>query len=80
MVKAKKTSNGEEGKIFNKLPAFVVLPNTHQGHSVNAQENVLYQEDCTSAEAFPEWWYGKFTASEGHSKIYLSSPCMGTWL
>ena len=53
MVKAKKTSNGEEGKIFDKLPAFVVLPNTQQGHSVNAQENVLYQEDCTSAEAFP---------------------------
>ena len=67
MVKAKKISNHEVNRIFGKFPAFVVLPNTQRGHSVNARDHVLYQEECTSREAFSEWWYGKFPVSEGHS-------------
>ena len=69
MVKAEKISNEEKDKIFDNFPAFVVLPNTQRGHSVNARDDVLYQEECTSTEAFSQWWYGKFPASKGHSKI-----------
>ena len=69
MVKAEERLNKEKDKILDNLQAFVVLPNTQRGHSVNARDDVLYQEECTSAEAFSEWWYGKFPASKGHSKI-----------
>ena len=69
MVKAKKISNHKVTKIFSKFPAFMVLPNTLHCNSVIARDNVLYGENCTTVDAFSRWWYGKFTASEGHSKI-----------
>ena len=69
MMKAGKISNKQVGKIFDKFPAFVVLPNTQRGQSLCAQDHVLYQEDCTKTETFSEWWYGKFPVSEEHSEI-----------
>lgn len=69
MMEAGIISNKQVGKTFDKFPAFVVLPNTQRGQSLCAQDHVLYQEDCTNAEVFSEWWYGKFPVSEEHSEI-----------
>ena len=69
MIKAGIMSNKQVGKIFDKFPAFVVLPNTQRGQSLSAKDHVLYQEDCTNAQTFSEWWYDKFPESEKHPKI-----------
>ena len=69
MMEAGIMSNKQVGKIFDKFPAFVVLPNTQRGQSLSAKDHVLYQEDCTNAQTFSKWWYGKFPKSEEHQKI-----------
>ena len=69
MIEAGIMSNKQVGKIFDKFPAFVVLPNTQRGQSLCAKDHVLYQEDCTNAQTFSKWWYSKFPKSEKHPKI-----------
>ena len=69
LVKAGITTKKHVGKIFDKFPAFVVLPNTQRGQSLCAQDHVLYQEDCTNAQTFSKWWCNKFSKSEEHQKI-----------
>ena len=53
-------SSRKEKESFKNCPAFVVMPNCPRGpQSVCTRDNVLYQEDCSSSEAFSSWWNDK---------------------
>lgn len=43
-------------EMFKYLPAFVAMPNCPRPSPVCSQDNALYQEDCSSLEAFVKWW------------------------
>ena len=43
-------------EIFNNISAFVAMPNCPSPFPVCSQGNALYQEDCSSLEAFDKWW------------------------
>ena len=68
MVEAKKVSKKQAEKVFNHVPAFVVLPNSPRENSIFAKDHVICQEDCSSLEAFSAWW-DKFVAKLVHPQI-----------
>lgn len=50
---------------FKNFPGFVVMPNCPRSQlSVCIQDNVLCQEDCSSPEAFSNWWNEKIESAE----------------
>ena len=57
-------SKRKASEMFKNFPGFVAMPNCRRGQSVSARENVLYQEDCSSLEAFTEWWTDKISGAE----------------
>jgi len=61
----KKISTKKAKEIFKNVPAFVAMPNCQRGdESVCVHENVLYQEDCSSLQAFAKWWNEKISSAE----------------
>jgi len=57
-------STSKATEAFKNCPGFVVMPNCPQGQSVCTRDNVLYQEDCSSLEAFSRWWDEKISRAE----------------
>ncbi len=51
-------------EVLKNCPGFVVMPNCQRGQSVCTQDNALYQEDCSSSEAFSIWWEEKIGRSQ----------------
>lgn len=69
MEEAKKVTKGKIEKAFYSFPAFIVLPNSPGNHlGPSSKSNVIYQEACSSVEAFSAWW-DKFVANAVHPKI-----------
>ena len=50
---------------FKNYPGFVVMPNCPRSRlSVRIEDNVLFQDDCSSSEAFSSWWNEKIESAE----------------
>ena len=50
---------------FKNCPGFVVMPNCPRSRlSVRIEDNVLFQDDCSSSEAFSSWWNEKIESAE----------------
>ena len=50
---------------FKNCPGFVVMPNCPRRRlSVRIEDNVLFQDDCSSSEAFSSWWNEKIESAE----------------
>ena len=60
-----KISGKKTIELFKNVPAFVAMPNCKRGtDSVCRRDNVLYEEDCSSLEAFTKWWTDKIGSAE----------------
>ena len=60
-----KISTKKVTELFKNVPAFAAMPNCPRGpDSVCVQANVLYQEDCSSLQAFGKWWKEKIGSAQ----------------
>lgn len=60
-----KISGKKTIELFKNFPAFVAMPNCKRGAgSVCIKDNALYQEDCSSLEAFADWWQKRIASAE----------------
>ena len=60
-----KISGKKTAELFKNVPGIVAMPNCKRGtDSVCIKDNVLYQEDCSSLEAFTKWWADKIGSAE----------------
>ena len=64
-----KFSKRKASEMFKNYPGFVAMPNCRRGQSVLVQENVLYQEDCSSLEAFTKWWNNNISSAQLHPAV-----------
>lgn len=61
----KRVTGKKTTELFKNFPAFAVMPNCKRGsESVCRKENFLCQEDCSSLEAFADWWRKKIASAE----------------
>lgn len=52
-----KISTRDVDKLFSRFPGFVTIPNCPRpDSSASTYANGIFQEDCTSVEAFSHWW------------------------
>ena len=57
-------SSSKVAETFKNYPGFAVMPNCPRGESVCIRDNVLFQEDCSSLEAFSRWWDEKIGGAQ----------------
>lgn len=47
-------------------PGFVVMPNCKKQKQTTPKDDVVYEEDCSSPEAFKQWWDDKIATPAKH--------------